>query len=146
MNQLHIFGKGILLFAFIATFTSCFSSKRAIGIEEGWEVLGEQKVNFVRDNDIIVVNKQTLYTAIRFMVEDRDVHIRDLKIYFNNGDKLEPALDEDIKAGQSSKFIDITREGRIIDKIEFKYRTVGSILQGRANVIVLGRRYDPYKY
>lgn len=126
---------------FIVLLVSCNSSRRSIGIEEGWELLGEQKVNFVRDKDAIVVNSRTPYTAMRFKVEDRDVHINDLKVYFQNGDKLEPNIDEDIQKGQVTRVIDLGREGRYIDRIEFKYRTTGNILKGRANVLVLGKKY-----
>ena len=127
--------------ASIVLLGSCHSSRRTVGIEEGWEIIGEQKVNFVRDKDKIVVNNRTLYTAMRFKVERKDIRISDLKIYFQNGDKLEPNIDEDIQAGQLSRVIELGREGRYIDYIEFKYRTIGSLLKGRANVLVLGRKY-----
>lgn len=131
----------IVLIAVVALIASCHSSRRLVGIEEGWELLGEEKVNFVRDKDEIVINNRTLYTAMRFKIEDKDVHINDLKVYFQNGDKLEPNIDEDIKAGQLSRVIDLGREGRYIDRIEFKYRTTGSLLKGRANVLILGEKY-----
>ena len=127
--------------ASIVLLASCHSSRRTVGIEEGWEIIGEQKVNFVKDKDKIVVNNRTLYTAIRFKVERKDIRISDLKIYFQNGDKLEPNIDEDIQAGQLSRVIELGREGRYIDYIEFKYRTLGSLLKGRANVLIVGRKY-----
>lgn len=132
------------LLAFLLVVTGlvcCRSSRRAIGIEEGWELLSEQKVNFVRDKDNILVSSRTLYTAMRFKVERRDIHLSDLKIYFQNGDKLEPNINEDIQAGQFSRIIDLGREGRAIDHIEFKYRTTGNLLKGRATVLVLGKKY-----
>lgn len=125
----------------VVLLASCHPSRRSIGIEEGWELLGEQKVNFVRDKDEIVVNNRTPYTALRFKVEDKDIHIGDLKVYFENGDKLEPNIDDDIQADQFSRVIDLGREGRYIDRIEFKYKTTGNILKGRANVLVLGKKY-----
>ncbi len=83
-----------------------------------------------------------MYTDIRFKVEDREVRINDLKIYFQNGDKLEPSIDFVIAADQESRIIELSKDGRNIDKIEFKYRTTGNILQGRANVLVFGKRYN----
>ena len=131
------------LLVFCAAVFSCSSSRRSIGIEEGWELLSEQKVNFVRDKDEITINNRNAFTAIRFKVEDRDVRINDLKIYFQNGDKLEPNLDAVIPADQYSREIELARDGRYIDKIEFKYRTTGNVLKGRANVLVIGKRYSP---
>lgn len=123
--------------------SSCGASRRTVGIEEGWEVLAEEKVNFVRDKDEIEVKSRNMFTAIRFRVEDRDVRINELKIYFQNGDKLEPAIDEAIIAGQSSRIIELARDGRYIDRIEFKYRTTGNLLKGRATVLIIGKRYYP---
>jgi len=131
------------LFALLLTTISCGSSRRTLGIEEGWELLAERKVNFVRDKDEIEVRSRNQFTAIRFKVEDRDVRINDLKIYFQNGDKLEPSLDDVIKANESSRIIELARDGRFIEKIEFKYRTTGTVLEGRANVLILGQKYNP---
>src|SRR5687767_13706914 len=86
-------------------FVSCGSSRRTFGLEEGWELLGERKVNFVRDKDIMEVSSRNLFTAIRFYVEEKDVRINELKIVFENGDKVEPALDDIISAGQQSRVI-----------------------------------------
>lgn len=138
-------GLAVVFFS-VLLLASCNSSKRIVGVEEGWEVLGQRKVNFVRDKDVINVKSRNMFTAIRFRVEDRDIRISDLKVYYINGDKLEPSINEDIAAGQSSKIIELARDGRYIDKIEFKYRTTGNLLKGRAQVIVLGRRFNPYGY
>jgi hypothetical protein len=75
-------------------------------------------------------------------VEDREIKLNDLKVYFQNGDKLEPNIDELIAADQYSRDIELSRDGRYISKIEFKYRTTGNILKGRANVLVFGRKYQ----
>jgi hypothetical protein len=135
---------GLLVLVATGLFFSCGSSRRTFGLEEGWEMLGERKVNFVRDKDVMEVASRNLFTAIRFYVEEKDVRIHDLKVVFENGDKMEPALDDVIKAGEQSRIIQLAAEGRRITSIEFKYRSMGSVLEGRANVVVTGRRYNPY--
>lgn len=125
---------------------SCSSSRRSIGIEEGWDFLGEQRVNFVRDVDEIDISNTNRYTALRFKVEGRDVRLNDLRIYLDNGDVLSPNLDDVIPADQFSRDITIASEGRMVDKIQFKYRTTGNVLKGRANVLVFGQRHNPYRY
>ncbi len=131
----------LLLVSFVAA--SCGSSRRTVGIEEGWELLGEEKVNFVRDKDEIDIRSRNQYTAIRFSVEDRDIRLQDLKITYQNGDQLTPAVDIEILAGQSSRIIELAADGKYIDKIEFSYRTTGNLLKGRAKVLILGKRYYP---
>ena len=128
----------------VVLLSACGSSRRTFGLEEGWEILGERKVNFLRDKDVMEVSSRNLFTAIRFIVEDKDVRINDLKIQFENGDKIEPALDDMIQAGQQSRVIELAADGRRITNIEFKYRSMGSVLEGRANVVVTGRRYNTY--
>ena len=125
--------------AIVLVMGSCHSSK-TVAIEEGWELLADKKVNFVRDKDDIPVKSRNEFTSLRFRVEERDIHINGLTIYFANGDKLEPNIDDVIKAGESSRLIELGREGRSIDHIEFKYRTTGNVLKGRARVLVLGEK------
>lgn len=132
-----------LLLVFIAVTSFSCATRRSVGLEEGWELLSDRKVNFIRDKDEIEVRSRNMFTAIRFKVEDKDIRLNDLVILFQNGDKLSPAIDEVIKAGETSKIIEIARDGRYINKITFRYRSMGSILQGRANLIVMGQRYYP---
>ena len=129
----------------LVSLLSC-GSTRTISVEEGWEILGESKVNFVRDKDEIDVRSSNEYTALRFMVENKDIRVNYLRVVFVNGDVLEPLIDDVIGAEQQSKIIELTREGKKIDRVEFKYRSTGSILKGRAKVILIGRRFDRYRY
>lgn len=125
--------------------SSCGPSRRSIAIEEGWDLLGEQKVNFVRDKDAVEVRSSYKFTAIRFKVEGHEIRLNAVKIYFQNGDKLEPALDDIVAADQYSREIELSQDGKFINRIEFRYRTMGAnVLKGRANVLVFGRRYLGY--
>jgi len=134
-----------LMFAvlIVTTLSACYSSRRSISVEEGWELLGEERVDFVRDKDELIVTSRNQFTDIKFKVEDREIRINDLQIYFQNGDKLAPSIDLVVPANQESRVIELARDGRTISKIEFKYRTTGNILQGRANVLVYGKKYYP---
>ena len=122
----------------------CGPSRRTVAVEEGWEIIAERKVNFIRDKDEVTIESRNQFTAIRFKVEDRDIRLNGLKVVFDNGDKLEPSLDVIVPANKESRIIELAQDGRRIDKIEFQYRTTGSLLQGRANVLVFGKRYSPY--
>lgn len=124
--------------------SSCGPTRRSISIEEGWDLLGEQKVNFIKDKDVIEVHSSYKFTAIRFKVEGKEVRLNGLKVYYQNGDKLEPALDDIIAADQYSREIELSQDGKFVNKIEFKYRTTGNVLKGRANVLVFGKRYTGY--
>ncbi len=139
-----MFKRYICLLLLSATFiftSSCGSSRRTLAIEEGWELLGELTVDFARDKDKLDINSANRYTALRFKVENREVKIRDLKIVFANLDKLEPAIEEVVPADQYSKILELGPDGKEVRSVEFKYRTTGNLLKGRAKVLIFGKRY-----
>ncbi len=132
-----------ILLISITIFSSCGSTRRSIAIEEGWELLGESKVDFVRDKDQVDVISSNRYTALRFKVEKREIRLNDLHVVYQNGDKLSPVIDELISADQYSRDIELGPEGKSIRSVDFKYRTTGNILKGRGNVLLFGKRYVP---
>jgi hypothetical protein len=132
-----------VLFAMIIN-SSCGPTRRSISIEEGWDLLGERKANFVTDKDVIDVHSTYKLTAIRFKVEKKEVRIYGLKIHYQNGDKLEPSMDDIIAADQYSREIELSQDGKFVTKIEFDYRTTGNVLEGRGNVLVFGKRYTGF--
>lgn len=123
---------------------SCAPGRRSIAIEEGWDLLGEKKVDFVRSTDVIEIHSSYKFTSIRFKVEKHEVRLSDLKISYQNGDRLEPALDDILPADQYSREIELAPDGKFVYKIEFKYRTTGNIFKGRANMLVFGKRYTGF--
>ncbi len=144
MKFSKLFFAGGLLFSAIA-FASC-SSTKTVAIEQGWDLLGESTVNFVRDRDAVTVYSNERYTAIRFQVQKREIKLSELKILYPNGDKLDPAVDDILTPGQYSREIQLGPEGKDIRTIEFSYRTTGNLLKGRAKVLVFGKRYIPPVY
>ncbi|MEO5966752.1 MAG: hypothetical protein ABIP68_05605 [Ferruginibacter sp.] len=137
---------GIVALAFIIFISACTSSRKTIAIEEGWDLIGEKTVNFVKDKDIIDVTTSNTYTDIKFQVEKKDIIIKDLNVVYQNGDKLAPAIPDMITAGEMSKIIHLSPGGKSIRTIEIKYRSKGSILKGRAKILVFGKRYMPVQY
>lgn len=132
---------GILLISLNFILSSCSSSRKTIAIEEGWELIGETKVNFVRDRSSVDILNSTPYTAVRFKVENKDIRIKSFNVVFQNGDKLAPLVDSEIEADQFSRDFELGPEGRSIRSIDFNYRSKGNILKGRARVLIFARRY-----
>ena len=131
----------ILFFSFIVILYSCGSSTRTIAVEDGWEMLGETRAGYIRETDVINVTSRNQFTALRFRVEGERLKISDLSIYFEGGDKLTPAITEEVPAGSESKEIQLAADGRTITKVELKYRTDGGFLSKKAKVYVFGKRY-----
>ena len=136
---------GLLLMAVLGIVLSCSSARNTIAIEQGWELIGETKVNFVRDRDQIRVMSNNRYTSIRFRVEKKDIILKNLNIVYQNGDKLAPLIDEQLAAGQNSRDIELGADGKYISSIEFSFRSKGSLLKGQAKILVFGKRFEqPY--
>jgi len=135
-----------LLLILIFTITACSSSRKTIAVEEGWDLIAEDYVNFVKDKDVIQVVSNTPYTDIKIQAEKKDIVIKNFKIVYLNGDKLSPAIGSVLKAGETSNAIHLSPAGKIVRSIEFKYRSTGSILKGRGRVLIFGKRLYSYKY
>jgi len=132
-----------LLVAISFVLASCSSSRKTIAIEEGWELIGETKVNFVRDRGSVAIMNSNPYTAIRFKVENKAIRLKSLNVVFQNGDKLAPLVDSEIEADQFSREFTLGPEGRSIRSIDFNYRSKGNLLKGRAKVLIFAKRYVP---
>jgi hypothetical protein len=132
---------GILLISLNFILLSCSSSRKTIAIEEGWELIGETKVNFVRDRSSIDILNSTPYTALRFKVENKAIRLKSFNVVFQNGDKLAPLVDSEIEADQFSRDFELGPEGRSIRSIDFSYRSKGNVLKGRARVLIFAKRY-----
>lgn len=138
--QLTGWKKGLLYF-FLIMLASCSSSKKNLLTPTGWQVIGETKADFVRETDVIRVYSVDRFTDIRFKVDDRAIKISDMTIYFENGDKLTPNIGDVIQAGDYSRNINLADNGKKLSRVEFKYRTTGNILKGRAKITLIGKPY-----
>jgi hypothetical protein len=106
--------------------------------KEGWQLLGEQGVKGKRDKDTIIVGKyEGKFDQIQISVLDSDIELKDITVFFANGEKWSPATKYSFKEGQRSKAIDLPGSNRTIAKIEMTYaNTAGG---GAARVQVFGR-------
>lgn len=128
----------------LAGATSCAPATRTLAVEEGWELIGEEKANFIRDRDEIMVNSTSLFTDIRIKVENKKLVLHNLKVVYPNGDKMQPAMPSTLNPNQYSSVIHISPTGKQLRSVEFKYRSTGNILKGRGRVLIFGKRYTGY--
>jgi hypothetical protein len=105
---------------------------------QGWTLLGQQEVKGKRDRDTIQVGRyEGKFDQIQIVVLDSDIELKDLTVFFANGEKWSPALKMSFKEGQRSRAIDLPGNNRTINKIEMLYaNTPGG---GAAKVAIYGR-------
>ncbi|MBX2938696.1 MAG: hypothetical protein KF880_01335 [Ferruginibacter sp.] len=135
---------GALIGFSLACVSSCAPATRTLAVEEGWELIGEEKANFVKDRDEIMVNSTSLFTDIRIKVENKKLIVHNFKVVYPNGDKMQPAMPSSLSPNQYSSVIHLSPTGRQLRSVEFKYRSTGNILKGRGRVLIFGKRYTGY--
>jgi hypothetical protein len=104
-----------------------------------WNLIGEKRVSFAIDRDVIHVTGNDNYRQIKLKVKDGPVHILDMDVYFENGDKFDVSIKQRIGKDGESRLIDLPGGSRSIKKIEFWYETKG-LVKGRGRVQVWGKR------
>ena len=115
-----------------------FTTIESNGFQQ-WNLSGEKKVSFLVDRDVIHVTGNDNYRQIKLKIKDGPVHILDMDVHFENGDKFDVAIKQKFANGGESRVIDLPGGSRNIKKIEFWYETRG-FAKGRGRVQVWGRR------
>lgn len=124
----------ILLSVFIfLIFSSSFT------VQQGWRFIGDKWAAFGADRDVLKVGGNDAFRQIKIKVTSGPLHITDMDIYFENGEKMNVVLKNNFHAGMESRVIDLPGGTRRIDRISFLYSTVGRS-KGRARVAVWGKR------
>ena len=125
--QPFLFISAIVCFSFTTTDT------------QQWVLIGERKVNFLIDRDVIQVKGNDNYSQLKIKVKDGPVQIKDMDVHFENGDKFDVSLKQKMAQGTESRVIDLPGGSRNVKKIEFWYETRG-FRKGRSTVEVWGKR------
>ena len=129
------FIKSFLLLSTIALFS--FVTKE--NINQQWIKIGERKVSFIADHDVINVTGNDNFSQLKFKVKDGPVHFLDVDVHFENGDKFDVSIKQRIPINGETRVIDLPGGSRNIKKIEFWYETKG-LRKGRGTVEVWGKR------
>lgn len=99
--------------------------------KDRWEHLGSRAVTDRMDHDTIVVTAgEGKFTALQLRVKNVGVQFRSMKIHFGNGETQEVELREVIRAGGSSRVIDVRGGDRVIKSVEFWYDSQSKGRQG----------------
>ena len=95
--------------------------------ERGWELLGEQRVGFRVDRDVIRVgqsedwHRSRRFRTLHFMAEGNDIHMMSIRLVYQNGFGEDFRVDRLIREGEELP-IDLRGERSFISQIEMVYR------------------------
>ena len=128
--------KSFLLLVGITTLFSFIVSSNTL---QDWRFIGDKIAAYGVDRDVLWVNGNDAFRQIKIRVTNAPLHIIDMDVYFENGEKMNVALKNNFRQGQESRVIDFPGGVRQIKKIEFLYETIG-VRKGKARVAVWGKR------
>lgn len=105
-----------------------------------WEKLGQRRVNYGLDRDeILVTVREGTFTALRLHAELAPLNFHRCVVHFANGSTQTFQISETVRAGQTTRLLDLTGNNRIITKVVFWYDTK-NIARRRGRVELWGRQ------
>lgn len=130
----------IALTVVLAALGFVFSAQAGTDWAKDWRKLGSATVAFSRDRDEIRCAGKGFVRQIVFEVRHTAVNFDAIKVHLVNGTVLDVPVRAMVRAGERSRIIDLPGEARLINKVVFRYRSVGSSSKGRAVVVVWGNK------
>jgi len=107
-----------------------------------WRFLGERRVNFRGEHDVIPVGiRDGRFRRIQLRVRGNAVHMMSLRVNFANGTTYDVPLRANIPGGGHTRSIDLPGDLRVIRNVRMTYRTRHRRpRRGRATVRLFGSR------
>lgn len=120
--------------------TSIYAQKPAVVTSEkpGWHKIGEVTANFKVDKDAIVVLGADRFKAIKLKATDAPIHIFDLEVYYESGDKEDIQVRQEMKAGEETRNIDLKGYSKELKKVVLVYKTVPNMKEDKAHIELYG--------
>ena len=108
-----------------------------------WRELGERSVSRHNERDTIHVSAfKGRYDRIAIKVEDAPVRINRMTIFFGDGRRQDFFLNQRFARGQRSRIFDLIGGNRIVNKVEFSYKTAWGTSPYRYGTVILYGRKD----
>lgn len=104
----------------------------------GWHKIGEASVTFKTEKDEFLIMGADRFRAIRIKVTDAPVHIEDMQVHYDGGDKEDISVRSDFKAGGQSRIINLQPHKKGLKTVSFVYHTVPNVSAEKAHLELWG--------
>ena len=129
-----MFRRGV--FALLGLVMLCLPASARPG---DWELLGQQKVGFLVDRDVIKVGaREGAFTTIELRVTGNAIEFLDLKVIYANGTVDDIPVRRIVRAGGTTGPLDLKGQARRIDRVQMVYRSKPNF-RGQATISLYGR-------
>lgn len=106
-----------------------------------FDKLGERKVNFKSDRDVISGWRDGFYRTLKLKVRGGTVNMQKMVVHFRNGEEHEVVLKQSFADGDESRAIALPGKRRLIDKVVFWYEATATTEGNKPVVELWGRHY-----
>jgi len=123
----------------LLSFSLAANAQRRNQGEGRWERLGQSRVDGRRDHDNIRVNARGGFRAIQLRVQGGAIEFQRVVVHFENGADTDVQIRDRVRAGGTTRAIDLPGDQRRIQSVEIWY---GKENWGRRRptLILFGRR------
>jgi hypothetical protein len=123
-------------FGIILVILICTSVVGAAERRGRWQLLGEQEVEFKNDHDRIDVKRNAgPFRQLRIDVRDAPIEIREMVVTFADGKTFKPKIRAHFAEGRGSHVIDLPGNRRLIDAVDFVYRSINR-REGKGKILL----------
>ena len=123
----------VIVFAFLIFISAGDASAQ-------WEDLGSKEVTDRAESDVFHLATEGQFRALRFRVTRAPVRFYRMEVTYGNGEKDNIELRSLIRAGGSSRVIDLEGRNRFLRSVKFWYEAASVGRGRRATVTLFGRK------
>jgi hypothetical protein len=117
-----------------------FTALKNTASAQRFDKLGERKVSFKNDKDVISGRWDGWYKALKIKVRGGSLNMEKMVVHFRNGETEEIPLKNNFTDGSESRAIDLPGARRLIEKVVFWYEATSSD-GNKPTVELWGRHY-----
>ncbi len=106
-----------------------------------WQKISETVADFGQQGAELIIVERERFGSVHFRVKEAQVEIKNIEIYYDNGDKQDVVLNEVINTNKNSRIINLMgQDRRILKKVVFRFKSLPHTDDKRAEVELWGSK------
>lgn len=127
----------IITLLFIATSTNLYAQVANLKTTDrlGWQKISETIADFEQQGTEMIIVEKERFGSVHFRVTQAQAEIKNVEIYYDNGDKQDVILNEVLNVNKNSRIINLMgQDRRILKKVVFRFKSIPHTDDKRAAV------------
>ena len=128
-----------IVFALLLIPALSFTPLQNSASAQSWDKLGQKKVNFKTDRDVISGRWDGWFRALKLKGRGGSINMQKMAVHYRNGQAEDIALKNNFTDGSESRVIDLPGVRRLIEKVVFWYEASTTTAANKPVVELWGR-------